>query len=192
MAEGTLIQALLDAQKEINKVGKDGKGYGYKYATLPNILQEVKPKLNEQNILLMFGGEASAECVTASTVLQRGEEKLELCPVRIPVNPNAKNVAQEIGSLMTYARRYSIAGALALELDDDDAAIATRQPNQQPKTINQAQMNTISNKLNEIGTNVGKKPAEVAKELENKLGCAIRQLPINRFSEAMGLLNNWE
>lgn len=192
MAEGTLIQALLDAQKEINKVGKDGKGYGYKYATLPNILQEVKPKLNEQNILLMFGGEASAEYVTASTVLQRGEERLELCPVRIPVNQNAKNVAQEIGSLMTYARRYSIAGALALELDDDDAAIATRQPNQQPKIINQAQMNTISNKLNEIGANVGKKPAEVAKELESKLSCAIRQLPVTRFSEAMGILNNWE
>lgn len=107
------------------------------------------------------------------------------------------NDIQQEGAQGTYIERYSLSKALGLSSDEDTDASQfsgenQRQNAEKPKTINQAQMNTISNKLNEIGANVGKKPAEVAKELESKLSCAIRQLPVTRFSEAMGILNNWE
>lgn len=195
--EMTFDECMVQAQSEMQTVAKTSKGYGYNYANLPAVLSIVKPALNRYGIELSFGGKAGTETVEQYPIFRKGEAEREGVHVEIPINQNAKNIAQEIGSLMTYSQRYALTATLALEVDDDDAAIATRQGGQrqaQPKnnTVNQNMMNTISNKLNEIGVNVGKKPKELAQELESSLGCPIRQLPINRFTEAMDMLNRWE
>lgn len=190
--ELTLSECMLKAQSEMQTVAKTSKGYGYNYASLPAVLSIVKPALNKYGIELTYGGKAGLDAVEQYPIFRKGDEEREGVHVEIPINQNAKNIAQEIGSLMTYSQRYALTASLALEVDDDDAAIATRQGNQQPQIINQNMMNTIANKVNEVSSKVGKKPKEVSTELEAKLGCKIRQMPTNRFTEAMDMLNSWE
>lgn len=194
--ELTLSECMLKAQSEMQTVAKTSKGYGYNYASLPAVLSIVEPALNKYGIELTYGGKAGLDAVEQYPIFRKGDEEREGVHVEIPINQNAKNIAQEIGSLMTYSQRYALTASLALEVDDDDAAIATRQGNQQSsqrsQTINQNMMNTIANKVNEVSSKIGKKPKEVSTELETQLGCKIRQMPINRFTEAMDMLNSWE
>lgn len=194
--ELTLSECMLKAQSEMQTVAKTSKGYGYNYASLSAVLSIVKPALNKYGIELTYGGKAGLDAVEQYPIFRKGDEEREGVHVEIPINQNAKNIAQEIGSLMTYSQRYALTASLALEVDDDDAAIATRQRNQQSsqrsQTINQNMMNTIANKVNEVSSKVGKKPKEVSAELETRLGCKIRQMPLNRFTEAMDMLNGWE
>lgn len=107
------------------------------------------------------------------------------------------NDIQQEGAQGTYIERYSLSKALGLSSDDDTDAEQFRDVNQrqqmpQPQIIDQTKMNALANKINEISSRIGKKPKEVSAELEKKLGCPIRQLPINRFNEAADMLNGWE
>lgn len=108
------------------------------------------------------------------------------------------NSIQEEGAQGTYIERYSLSKALGLSSDDDTDAeqfrdADQRQQEQQPQTIDQTKMSVIGNKINEISSRIDdKKPKEVSAELEKKIGCPIRQLPINRFTEVMDMLNTWE
>lgn len=110
----------------------------------------------------------------------------------------AVNSIQEEGAQGTYIERYSLSKALGLSSDDDTDAdqfrdVDQRQQEQQLQTIDQTKMNVIGNKINKISSRIdGKKPKEVSAELEKKIGCPIRQLPINRFTEVMDILNSWE
>lgn len=114
--EKTLNSKLLDFQKKVGIVKKDSKNPHFKntYASLTQILSEVKPLLTEcglvlvQPISLQGVGTTIIDCETG--------EKIETI-ISLPSNLNP----QQLGSAITYFRRYTLASLLALEIDDDDA-----------------------------------------------------------------------
>ena len=109
------MNKLLEFQKKIQVIKKDAKNPHFKntYATLGQILSEVKPILSELGL-------------TLTQPIQQGnvgtfiydDEKL-LCFSEIPLPTNL--TPQQLGSAITYYRRYNLASLLALEIDDDDA-----------------------------------------------------------------------
>lgn len=116
-----ITKKLLTIQAVIEKIKKDGQNAFFKkpdgkastYATLPNILAHVKPLLNEQNLLLsqpIINGEVMTVIKCSDT----GEQVASGIP--LPTNLNA----QQIGSAITYYRRYTLSSLLALEIDEDD------------------------------------------------------------------------
>ncbi len=116
-----ITKKLLTIQAVIEKIKKDGQNAFFKkpdgkastYATLPNILAHVKPLLNEQNLLLsqpIINGEVMTVIKCSDT----GEQVTSGIP--LPTNLNA----QQIGSAITYYRRYTLSSLLALEIDEDD------------------------------------------------------------------------
>lgn len=114
--EKTLNSKLLDFQKKVGIVKKDSKNPHFKntYASLTQILSEVKPLLTEcglvlvQPISLQGVGTTIIDCETG--------EKIETI-ISLPSNLTP----QQLGSAITYFRRYTLASLLALEIDDDDA-----------------------------------------------------------------------
>jgi len=114
--EKTLNSKLLDFQNKVGIVKKDSKNPHFKntYASLTQILSEVKPLLTEcglvlvQPISLQGVGTTIIDCETG--------EKIETI-ISLPSNLNP----QQLGSAITYFRRYTLASLLALEIDDDDA-----------------------------------------------------------------------
>lgn len=128
METKTLQTQLLEFQKKVNVIKKDAKNPHFKntYASLTQIISEVKPLLSEVGIVLtqpLING-------NVSTFLTYGSEVLESSlPLPIGLQP------QPLGSCITYFRRYTLASLLALEIDDDDANEASKQPNKQAATL---------------------------------------------------------
>jgi len=109
------MNKLLEFQKKIQVIKKDAKNPHFKntYATLGQILSEVKPILSELGLTLtqpIING-------NVATFIYEGDKVL--CSSEIPLPTNLS--PQQLGSAITYFRRYNLASLLALEIDDDDA-----------------------------------------------------------------------
>lgn len=125
----TIFTKLLEFQSKVEVIKKDGKNSFFKkpngkessYATLPNILAEVKPILNELNLVLTQPI-VNNEVFSVITDIETGEQ--EKSSILIPGNLNA----QQIGSAITYFRRYTLSSLLSLEIDEDDDGNKGSQP----------------------------------------------------------------
>ena len=111
-----LNKALLDFQTKVNAIQKDGKNPHFKssYATLNNIISEVKPLLNESGLLL---SQPVINDVVHTVIIHAisGEQIDSSMSLPVGLTP------QQLGSAITYYRRYLLAGLLSLEMEDDDA-----------------------------------------------------------------------
>lgn len=146
METKTIHKKLLDFQKKCEAIKKDGKNTFFKkadgkastYATLGNIISEIKPILNELGLVLnqpIIGGEV----ITVITDSETGQEIKS--GIMLPNNLDA----QKIGSAITYFRRYTLSSLLSLEIDeDDDGNAASKATNtKQPASNNQPSADKI-------------------------------------------------
>jgi hypothetical protein len=114
--EKKLNEKLFMFQKNINVIRKDGKNPHFKssYATLSHILSEVKPVLHDLGLFLTQPVRGN-KVLTVITDSETGAEISADIDLPAGLNP------QQMGSAITYYRRYLLAGLLALEIEDDDA-----------------------------------------------------------------------
>ena len=131
----------------MGKVGKDATNphFKNKYASLSNIIEATTPHLNAVGLsIIQLPCESGLETMLLHT---SGEyiSSVSLTPCKDASNPQA------LGSALTYAKRYSYAGALNLNIDeDDDANAATAvpkqvtQPKPQPKVVPKAERIIVS------------------------------------------------
>ena len=113
-----LTKKLLEFQKQISVIKKDAKNPHFKntYATLKQVLSEVKPILNEVGLLLTQPIDERG----IGTVITDGKDSISsFIPLPQGLAP------QPLGSAISYFRRYTICSLLALEIDDDDAQLTT-------------------------------------------------------------------
>ncbi|MCQ2220102.1 MAG: ERF family protein [Prevotella sp.] len=119
-----------------SRVSKNAKGYGYKYTDMASIhewLDENGYRYFQEIIPEERGGEV-VEYIWTTPIIN-GEEKRAIrgCRVFSVALDRKSNVAQEMGSGLTYARRYSLLMAFGLACEDDDAAAFTKEKNESPK-----------------------------------------------------------
>lgn len=116
----------------MGKVGKDAVNphFKNKYASLSNIIEATTPHLNAVGLsIIQLPCESGLETMLLHT---SGEfiSSISLTPCKDASNPQA------LGSALTYAKRYSYAGALNLNIDeDDDAQRATVAPAAHPPRV---------------------------------------------------------
>ena len=115
-----------------NVVKKNKDGYGYRYTDISEIHRYL-----EQNNLSYYQYIETNEVngqdyiYTVPQTIQEDGEIIELparrgCRVVDATLSGIKNPAQEQGSALTYARRYSLLMAFGLATDDDDAQSLSR------------------------------------------------------------------
>jgi hypothetical protein len=116
-----IAAALAKFNAKIGKIEKDGTNpfLKNKYATLDNIVDAVRPLLAEQGISVIqvpSDGENGTILMRTILIHESGEfmesETLSMKPI--------KNAPQEIGSVLTYARRYQLSSFLSLNTGEDD------------------------------------------------------------------------
>ena len=106
----------LDADTDY--VTKTGKKIKFKYASLPEILKTVRPVLSKHGIALLQEPKTVENVVQITTTLiHKSGEWVRFEPL---VMKAASPYAQEIGSAITYGRRYNISSVLGLGAEDDD------------------------------------------------------------------------
>lgn len=115
-----LFAALVRARTEIATVNKDKAGYGYKYATLDNVLNMLKDVLPKYGLGFIQSPETidGRDGVTTTIIHSSGEfistrYELEPTPVK------GTNITQQRGASITYARRYSLCSAFGIATEED-------------------------------------------------------------------------
>jgi hypothetical protein len=136
-----LFEALAKAQGEFVGVTKDKTGsitatQTYKYADLAACLEVVRKPLSTNGLAVVQlisqrTDEAKMPWVVVKTIITHASgQQLECGELAMqPQRPGP----QAIGACITYARRYSLAAALGLAQEDDDAHSAEGPPPQQSK-----------------------------------------------------------
>lgn len=198
-----IAPALVKAQSEIKGITKNAQGHGYKYITIDAILELVRPVLSKnglcliQNIQGELNGETNLASCETRILHESGEwmqsDKLVIKPVPTASKNNPKPIAnpRDLGSAITYAKRYQLCGMLGINADvDDDAAVASNkqdwgllmtadQKHQisqvliPRKGIKKADFNTLM--IKEIG--VVKEFSKFTKEEASKMIKAITNMP---------------
>lgn len=113
-------------EKEVStKVAKNKEGYGYKYTDLAQI-HEYLESVNARYIQKIERIEGEDYIFTKRCFNKEWEnEWIQGCKIVDAVLSGIKNPAQEQGSALTYARRYSLLMAFGLATEDDDAQSLT-------------------------------------------------------------------
>ena len=114
-----ISKALCEAQKNMNGVLKNAKGYNWDYADLHAVINATIPLLNEQGISIFQGSNQGVGEFHITTTLMHESGQWIRTWVKIPVQ---KLTAQEIGTAVTYGRRYSLAAIAGIAQHDDDGA----------------------------------------------------------------------
>jgi hypothetical protein len=115
----SLHQKLHRAKLAIGKVTKNAMSHHSKYADLNAIMEVVEPVLLENGLLLLQPIQGNSVC-TQIIDIDSGD-MLESC-MDLPQNVNP----QQMGSAISYYRRYTLQSALSLQAVDDDGASASK------------------------------------------------------------------
>jgi len=129
-----LSQALAKFNAKVVKVEKDGTNpfLKNKYATLDNIVDAVRPLLAEHGLsIVQVPTDAENGSIAMTTILlhESGEWLESGTLIMKPV----KQTPQEIGSVLTYARRYQLSAFLSLNTGEDDDGNSSSGVTEKPK-----------------------------------------------------------
>jgi hypothetical protein len=123
-----LAKALAAAQNEFKAIVKDkvvkSSSYSYRYADLATVREAVTPALSKHGLAVVqtFRPNGGVHQYV-DTVLMHSSGATVTSSYQIP----ATGKQQEIGSAITYARRYSLCAILGVVAEDDDDGNAADQ-----------------------------------------------------------------
>jgi ERF superfamily len=126
---GKLTGALTKAQANFGPVVKNrtNKNWGYTYADIDSIIISVRKALTDQGLALtQYTREEGDNTFLVTELLHTSDEWIS-GELRLILT---KRTMQELGSAMTYARRYGASALLGISAEeDDDANLADGKPN---------------------------------------------------------------
>ena len=120
----TVHHVLLELQREFGNFGRDASGYGYKYVSLPKILDQLRPVLVDKDCLMTHVSDKVDADWFMTTTIYHVLSNTEISTVFYAAWAEMKGMSnpQTSGAYETYARRYNILKLLNCSVDDDDAA----------------------------------------------------------------------
>lgn len=117
-----IAKALAKFQSEVSDPNrtKENAFLKSKYVTLDSLLQAVRPVLASNGLSFLQVPFTGADVVSVTTMLlHESGEWFESEPFTLPL---MKKDPQGVGSVVTYARRYSLSSILGVAWDEDDDA----------------------------------------------------------------------
>ncbi len=121
-------RSIAEFQRRAPIVPKDDDAYGKSYAKLDRIWRTIRPLVTELGLSVTWQISELREgklCHVEGQLRHRdghGERLIQDIP--LPELIKGQNIAQQMGSAMTYARRYAICSALGVVTGEDDDGTA--------------------------------------------------------------------
>jgi len=116
-----LVKALCSLQNSLPKLTKESKGYAHKYADLTTCLEAIREPLRDNGFALThIVTIEEGQTILATFLLHTSGQWMK---ASFPLHADMvdmKNKIQAFGSVITYARRYSLTAMIGLTQEDDD------------------------------------------------------------------------
>ena len=151
-----LTKALIQFQKDVDKIEKNARANYGKFADLANVLSTVTPALNKNGLALT---QTFLDDALITTLHHEGGEtihsscKLVVC--------DGRNNTQEWGKAVTYQRRFSICSILGIVADMDTDDVPELPPSNNAPAAKKASSKTATS----AAFNAGAKVIQAAKDL---------------------------
>lgn len=139
-----IATALISAQEDLKNPDQNKQGYGYKYADLASILDQVKPVLAKHKLAItQLACDDGNGRVGVETILMHESGETFTSKLTLPIPDMKGNTAtQQAGAAITYARRYAISAILNITSDEDTDAKGDA-ANTAPKKNNNSEVTTV-------------------------------------------------
>lgn len=124
-----LSAALALAQAELRNADKNKKAYNYCYADLSQILDIARPSLAKHGLSVIQLPSDGIDAISLTTRLCHKSGQWIETTMRCEIPQNTKNThVQQMGSMITYMRRYAMSAILSISADEDNdgAVVAER------------------------------------------------------------------
>ena len=143
-----LATALAKAQSEIDGATKNSQNPFFKssYADLHQVIQSSFPQLTKYGLSIIQGSDWIDGNIHVTTMLCHSSGQWIKSSVCMPLKDNYN--AQDVGSIMTYGRRYGLSAMVGVAQYDDDAQSVSP-----PKRKKQAKVKPLSVEEVKNGTN---------------------------------------
>lgn len=183
-----LFFALSVAQGEIKAAiaDKENTHFGFKYADLDACWDACrKPLADNELCIIQIPSVGESGAVNMETIL--GHSSGQSISSHYTMHPD-KSTPQALGSCMTYLRRYMLCAMVGISQEDDDANMATKDPDEYDR-VSKTQMNEILVSAENL---FGKSADAVVERMLSKVFelTSVKDIPRDLFEEAMNLLKN--
>lgn len=122
MSESTanLFAALIKARTEIETVVKDKAGFGYKYATLDNVINMLKSVLPNYDLgYAQFPETVDGKDGVTTIVIHKSGEYISARYEMDATPMKGTNITQQKGASITYTRRYALCSVFGIPTEED-------------------------------------------------------------------------
>ena len=124
-AQSEFAQALANFQADIPPIAKsktaNAGAYRYKYADLSDIQVAISRKMKECGLAYTFDTREEGDTLHVGCIVFHTGGHRERTEFPVPVDRRARmNGAQQIGSALTYGRRYALTASLGIVTADED------------------------------------------------------------------------
>lgn len=117
----SLFKALIEAAPDISSIGKSKQAYGYKYATLDNLIDMLRMVLPKHGIWFVQtpARQGGVSTLTTRVFHDSGEwieDTIEMTDTELQ---GKANDTQRVGASITYYRRYALSAIFGVAADED-------------------------------------------------------------------------
>jgi len=132
-----LLKALSDVQSELADPVRNTDGYGYQYAELHQILTSIREACSKHGLLVVQAPSSEpGDIVTVTTTIYHVGTGQSISSTISGSCAGSSKMAQAIGSMITYLRRYSLMPMFSMApVDDDGAAVSTAEAKKPSKDL---------------------------------------------------------
>lgn len=117
-----VFAAFIKAQGEFRHVEKNSDGNRGKFANFPDVVEHVRPVLNNHDLgFTQVSADVDGAAVTHTAIVHTSGQFFMSDGTRIPY---AKNDPQGAGSAKSYSKRYDLLATCGVATDDDDGKAA--------------------------------------------------------------------
>jgi len=140
----TLLPALVSAKQKFGIINKNKQGYGYKYATIDEILDKIEKPLLEAGLFIAHDRDIEKMELTSYVYHTSGEYIGTKIKLDVEIS-NKMNFMQNLGSASTYAIRYNLIALFNLCAEEDDDGVSSNKPKQPQEVKKPKEAPTPSN-----------------------------------------------